>query len=381
MKKLLLAIGLCMHSVMAFAQGEIQFTLLKSEQTDIPPKVAEALDLKLKQVFNRNSAAAADGYNVFAIEPSLELTDVMQTEGMVQDVTVAKGELTLIAKNKVDGTMYYSMTIPTKGSIVGNHEKALLAMIAGIKITDTAFTRFIRLSRQKIQDYYAENCSVILQKAQELYDLQRYEEAMSYLSAISSTLPCHEQASVLMKELMPHLTTEPDTVVVEKIVEKVVEKPVVVEKVVEKPVVVEKVIEKPIVVEKVTNKPTTPKTPAQECEVTVSVTDLDVKVTRCYGNRTQRRITIELEVTNRNNNITNTNVDFLSAFASDGVEYGERHSLDRKSSWSPTKMPPQVKLKQNYYVVEVDHHIDSFSYIEMNIRNAKVVIRNLTVNW
>lgn len=375
MKRLLLAIGMCLYGMMTFAQGEIQFTLMKSEQTDISSEVKEALNLKLKQVFNRNSAAAANSYNVFVIEPTLELTDIMQTEGMVQEVSVAKGELTLIAKNKIDGTMYYSMTIPVKGSKVGNREKALLAMITNIKTTNTAFTRFIRLSRQKIQDYYAENCSVILQHAQELYDLKRYEEAISYLSAVSDALPCYEQTSVLMKELMSHHTTNPDTVVVEKIVEKVVEKPIIVEK----PVVVEKVVEKPIETEKVIT--TTSPNPAPECEVSVSVTDLDVKIIRCYGNRTQHRITIELEVTNRNNNITNTSVNFLSAFASDGVEYGKCHSLNRTNSWASTKMPPQVKIKQNYYVVEVDRQIDSFSYVEINIRNAKVIIRNLAVKW
>lgn len=103
-------------------------------------------------------------------------------------------------------------------------------MIMGIRATDPIYTRFIRIARQKIQDYYAVNCATILQKAQSLYSLKRYEEALSYLSAISESVPCYEQASVLQAELAQYVPgTQPDTVIIEK----VIEKPVEVEKIVE----------------------------------------------------------------------------------------------------------------------------------------------------
>ena len=191
MKKLWLLISMCMFPLWMFAQGEIQFTLLKASQEDIPQSVTDALDLKLKQVLTRNSAAAAGLYNVFAMEPVFELTDVMTSEGLAQNVSVAQGELTLIAKNLVDGTLYYSMVIPVNGNAVGDKEKAMKALVNGIKVTNTAFTRFIRTARQKIQDYYAANCGIILQKAQGLYEQKKYQEAMSYLSAVSEMLPCY----------------------------------------------------------------------------------------------------------------------------------------------------------------------------------------------
>ena len=223
MKRLLFLLLACVCGLGAFAQGEIQFTILKSAQEELPPSVVEALDLRLKQIFNRNSAASANGYNVFAIEPVFELSDVMTTAGMMQEVSVVKGELTLIAKNLVDGTMYYSMIIPVKGNGVGGEEKAMKNMIGNIKATNTAFTRFIRTTREKIQDYYAANCAIILQKAQGLFDQKKYQEAMNYLSAISETLPCYEQAAVLLKELYNYVPSEPDTVIVERVVEKPVE--------------------------------------------------------------------------------------------------------------------------------------------------------------
>lgn len=382
MKRLLLGMFMCICSIINIhAQGEIQFTISKSEQKELPESVVNALDLRLKQIFNRNSAASANKYNVFEIEPMLEISDALSTEGLIQEVSVAQGELTLIAKNAVDETMYYSMVIPLKGSSLGGEEKAMKTMISNIKITNTAFTRFIRTARQKIQDYYAANCGIILQKAQSLYEQKKYQEAISYLSAISETLPCYEQASVLLSELAQYNATPTDTVVIERIVEK----PIEVEKVVEKPVIVEKVIEKPVVVEKpiVVEKPVPQvNTPKLNYNISISANDLDVKVLKCHGNEVQRRITIELQVTNQNNSIDGGTVSFESAYTADGISCKNRGALgDRFNISYGVKLPPQVKLKQNFYVLEVSEKIESFSYVELHIRDAKVVIRNLPVEW
>lgn len=392
MKKLLLLVWMCTGSLLTFAQGDVQFTLLKTSQTDTPQSVIDALDLKLKQVLTRNSAASANGYNVFAIEPTLELTDVMTSEGLMQNVSVAKGELVLMAKNIVDETLYYSMTIPVKGNGVGDKEKAMKAMIADIKVTNNAFTRFIRISRQKIQDYYAANCATILQKAQGLYDQKKYQEAISYLSAISEAVPCYEQASVLMAELAQYMPDAPDTVIVqrvvekpvetivEKVVEKVVEKPVVVEKIVEKPVVVEKIVEKPVIVEKVVEKPVIveKETPKADCEITISTNNLQFKVLKCTGNSVQQRITIQAELTNvdtsRN---TNEYLGFISAFTNSGVEC---KSFDWPNGHTK-RLPPRVPVRCEFYVTKVFDKFPSFSYIELEVGNARVYIRNLPVQW
>lgn len=386
MKKLLLFTLICACSLLTFAQGDIQFTLLKTSQVDIPQSVADALDLKLKQVLTRNSAASANSYNVFAIEPTLELTDVMTSEGLTQNVSVARGELVLMAKNVVDETMYYSMTIPVKGNGVGDKEKAMKAMIADIKTTNNAFTRFIRITRQKIGDYYAANCATILQKAQSLYDQKKYQEAISYLSAISEAVPCHEQASVLMAELAQYMPDAPDTVIVQKVVEKIVEKPVetIVEKVVEKPVVVEKIVEKPVVVEKIVEKPVIvekvveKETPRADCEITLSTNKLQFKVLKCTGNSVQQRITLLVELTNVDTDRNDSEyLGFVSAFTDSGTEC---KSFDWPDGHMK-RLPPRVPVRCELYVTKVFDKFPLFSYIELQVGYARVYIRNLPVQW
>lgn len=360
MKKIFLSMVLGLLSLTGSAQGNLQFNINRSAQKDISEKVVNALDLKLKQIMNRNSAAAADAYNVFAIDPSIELTDIVSTEGMVQNVSVAKGNLTLIAKNRIDGAMYYTMTIPVKGDAFGNNEKALLKMISNIKVTDPAFTRFIRISRQKIEEYYDANCSVILQKAKSLSDQRKYKEAMSYLSAISPSLPCYQQSSELEKEISANIPPEVphDTVVVEKEVEKVVEKPVIIEKVVEKPVA-------------------TPTPDNLDCQISISTQDFTFKVIECVGDMTQRRITIKAAITNvTTGNIKNLWVRMLSAYTGEGVQLNELSCENYYQDF-----PSKITVPRNFYITKIDSKINKLSFVDLKLGDTVVEIRNLPVRW
>ena len=366
MIKFLLSTLLGLTTLSGHAQGNIQFHINRSAQKDITENVANALDTKLKQVMNRNSAATADAYNVFAIEPTIEMTDVVSTEGMVQNVSVAKGNLILIAKNVVDNTMYYQMTIPVKGDAFGDKEKALLKMIANIKVTDVAFTRFIRLARQKIDEYYAANCTVILQKAKSLSEQGQHKEAMSYLSAVSPSVPCFEQAALLGKEIVANIPAEVphDTVVVEKEVEKIVEKEVVVEKVVEKPVVAE--------------KPAVKSHPDEvECQISISTQHLTFQVIDCFGDMTQKRITIRGAIRNMtDNNWKDVFVKTVSAYTADGIQL---KSLAEENCWQ--EFPSKLTVKRNFYITKVDSKIDTLSFVELKIDDTIVEIRNLPVKW
>ena len=378
MKKIFLSMMLGLLSLTGSAQGNLQFNINRSAQKDISEKVVNALDLKLKQIMNRNSAAAADAYNVFAIDPSIELTDIISTEGMVQNVSVAKGNLTLIAKNKIDGAMYYTMTIPVKGDAFGNDEKALLKMISNIKVTDPAFTRFIRISRQKIEEYYDANCSVIIQKAKSLSDQGKYKEAMSYLSAISPSLSCYQQSSELEKEISANIPVEVphDTVVVEKEVEKIVEKVVEkeVEKVVEKPVVIEKVVEKPIA------SPAPAPAPAPDkldCQITINTQDFTFKVIECVGDMTQKRITLKAAITNvTKSNFKGLRVTMLSAYSDEGVQL---HSLSAENLWQD--FPSKITVPRNFYITNIDSKIDKLSFVDLKIDDTVVEIRNIPITW
>ena len=179
----------------AQAQSTINFQAMPPTEGDMSAEVAQALKLKVEQILTRNSAAATSMYNAFVVEPQLNLLDEMSTEGLVRNIHVVKAELTLLAKNALDGSMYGSIVVPISGSGKDSKDQTLRSLIANIKVTDTQYTRFIRNARQKIMDHYTQNCGTIMQKAQVMINTGKYEEAVAYLGCVPETTPCYEQAA------------------------------------------------------------------------------------------------------------------------------------------------------------------------------------------
>ncbi len=352
MKKFLLSAIMCLTTLTVFAQGDIQFSILQTRQTEFPQSVIDALHLKIQQIMTRNNAASTNPYNVFAIEPTISIIDISSSDGLVQNISVAQGELTLIAKNTIDGALYYSVVIPLKCSVTGNADKALESMIKGIKITNPAFTRFIRISREKIDKYYADNCATILLRAQELNDTGKNQEVLSYLSAVSESVSCYEQASQLRREIYNPPT--PDTVVIEHINETPPTNNPVPENIPDE---------------------TTPSVP--EIDIRISSPDLDFKLMNCTGSLTNGRITIVAKVTNLTNETwQNIYVNFKSAFTNTGDQLS---SLSSQAYWQ--KFPARIPLTKEFYITKLMDKIESLSFVELSINNVIVEIRNLKVEW
>lgn len=381
MKRLIITLMLCLPMLMSMAQGDIQFSILHPSQEDLPASVADALELKLKQIVSRNKAASSNPWNVFAIDAELTVDDTYTSAGLLDEVSFAKGTLTLIMVNKVDGSIYHSEEFDVSGDASGGVDKALRSMVTSIKTKDPLFTRFIRTGRQRIEDYYARNCPYILSKAQNLIDLGRNDEALSYLSAISETQTCFEQAALMMRQLQS-LTAEavPDTVVVERTVV------VTVPQTAPTPTPVEPEPE-PVEPAPVQVEPTPEPEPAVapapaanapiDCDITISRSDVDCRVISCTGNPTQKRITLVVELTNLD---ANTNKSFYSTLTSVIDNMGRTmKSLSYEGSAS-LKMPPMVKVRRTFYISNVYEQIPQLSYVEFDAR-ATVIIRNLAVTW
>lgn len=359
-------------SIGLYAQT-IQFNIAPlPEGNEVSQGAAKLLETRLKQILTRNSAGAAQEFNVFSIRPELSILEKKTTAGLVQNVGLVKGELTLIATNRIDGSLYHSVTIPISGQAKAGDDP-YKAMVQSIRSTDPLFTRFIRVAREKIDTYYAQNCGVILQKAKSLYQMKKYKEARSYLSAISEALPCYDQASELLA-VLPEEEVVPDTVVIRR----VVEKPVIVEKPVVKrdTVVIEREVVRTdtVVVEKRVPAPTR-STPKLDYEISISETYLDFKVLSCKGNRAQRRIAIEAELTRTDGGSYDSYFQMKRAYNQDGVSAGNAQN----GEWRD--FPPNLKIKHTFYITETNNAVKVLNLVGIRVRSVEIEIRNLPVKW
>lgn len=169
---------------------------------DITEDAAKVIFRKTEQILTRNSAGAAGAADVFAVQAKLTVIDKAKSSGLVREINTVSGELQLVALNKVDNAKYYSVTVPVEGVAKGGGESAaILALANSIKPTDAVYTRFVRVAREKIEEYYSDHCSEIIGRATNLGLSGQYDVAMIYLTGMPASAPCHDEALELIAGL------------------------------------------------------------------------------------------------------------------------------------------------------------------------------------
>lgn len=343
----------------------------------IPQSVAAALAQKLTQMLAKNSAGAATAYDAFAIVPTLTLTESASTEGMMRDVTTAKGELALNAVNAVDGMVFYSITIPLEAVVKGNSNNALASMVKSIRLTDPKFVRFIRMARQKIKDYYAANCDIVLKQAARLATLGRDQEALSLLMAVSPSLPCFDEAYALLARIAPGPSTEPQPQPLpdsEPNTDIVPDSEPLPEPQPE-PEPQTEPEPQPVSI------PAPVPAPAPDPEITISAPGLAFEVISCVGNRQLQRITMTARVTNLDTNdqyYRNRWLDVLSAISNTGEDLTDHADWPQSRYFSD---PPRVPVNVTFQFARVFDAFPAFSYLELLVGDYHVMIRNLHITW
>lgn len=432
MKKLYSLFFVFLFSILFIeAQNTINFQALAPIEGDMSADVSNALKLKVEQILTRNGAAATSMYNAFVIEPQLNLLDQQQTEGLTRNIVVIKAELTLLAKNALDGSMYGSIVVPISGSGKNSKEQTLRSLISKIRATDAQYSRFIRNARQKIMDHYTQNCGTIMQKAQVMMNTGKYEDAVAYLSCVPETTPCYEQAAealiqasglaktmdceaqmliarnyyirkeydkaldilakipmssncneearALTDSVEKYIAIPPETIQVEKIVEKEVIKEVPVEKVVVKEVPVEKVVVKEVpVATPVAQKPAVT---TLNPKISYSRNNIQVKILSCEGVEAQQAVAITFMVTNIERGSDDRSYwKFYNGIDTEGGTY-EKYSWD-KLGGGPyyLDLPADVPVKRMCYIKVYDK-ISGFSYLKFEIKDCMVTIKDLPVTW
>lgn len=356
-------------SVMAEDKA-VKFDIDALQVSGMPADVSVALADKLLMALNRTEAVDVSRYNVFHILPAVDFTEAVETEGLVREVARVQADLKLTAYNVVDGTVYNSITIPLKGSAAGGRDAAMRKMVNSVKPADPVFVRFVRTSRQRIQDHYADNCGNIIAQAQRLMTVGRYDEAASYLSAVPPSVPCFDQSQAMIGEVVAHLVQPADTVVVEKIVEVPVEKT---GQRVDTP-------ETPVSTAVVGSEP---KQPVSQTlgDVTIEGEQLDFEVLSCTGNLKRRNITITARVINEHLDDAKVYVYLDNAITADGTEFKEFHLNDYNYNSGYVSMPENVPVKMKITVTGVRSPVDKLTYVAMTIRGISVIIRDLPVSW
>ncbi len=366
-------------SVVSVAQeNAVRFNVLPLEGDGMTANVASTIQRKLVSAFDRSKASTESPYNVFAVKVQYDITKANESEGLVRNVASVDVDMTLSAVNLVDEEIYYTTTIPLSATDKGGTDAALKKIANSIKVNDPVYVRFIRNARKRITDYYAENCGVVIEKARRLVQLKQFNEAASYLSAISPEVACYDDAAVLVGEIVPYLPNPegiaPDTVIIDRVVE-VPTTP--------DTVVVDRVVEVPVA----QPEPQAPVAPApvaptiERPNIIIDDNLFDFDVVDCEGDLSRQSIVITVVMKNRNKNANEgwVSVVFFNAIDEEGNELKKLAYRDGSDQY--IRLPYNVERRTYFSISNVYDRFSKLSYAEFRINGIKVKVSNLTINW
>jgi hypothetical protein len=160
---------------------------------DLTPTAQEALKTRLERIVTKAGLGGSSYSNRFIMTAKIVELDkeVSSTTPVIYFYNL---EITLLIGDAIEGTLFASQAIETKGA--GNSQtKAYMDAIKKIKDQDPKYTAFIDKAKQKIIEYYNSKCDFYLKEAQTLTSKGEYDGAIATLFSIPEVCKeCYDKA-------------------------------------------------------------------------------------------------------------------------------------------------------------------------------------------
>ncbi|MGB0886924.1 MAG: hypothetical protein ACPGSL_02270 [Vicingaceae bacterium] len=205
--QLLLVATIVFSSTISFAQSSaskdenrIMLTSWVPPTIEGMPRVARKnLTNKLKQVVTRNGLGGSPFNTRFIISANVSVMskDILPGPPPMHAYNL---DITLYIGDGIEGTVFASETISVKG-VGTNENKAYISALKRISPKNPDVQAFVKTGKEKIIQYYKDNCDLIIKKANTLADQNKYEQAIYMLSAIPSA--CEECYVKAMNAIKP----------------------------------------------------------------------------------------------------------------------------------------------------------------------------------
>jgi len=194
--QLLLVATIVLSSSMSFAQSSaskdenrIMLTSWVPPTIEGMPKIARKnLTNKLKQVVTKNGLGGSPFNTRFIISANINIMskDILPGPPPMHAYNL---DITLYIGDGIEGTSFASETISVKG-VGTNENKAYISALKRISPKNPDVQAFVKAGKEKIIQYYKENCDLIIKKATVMADQNQFEQAIFTLNAIPSA--CEE---------------------------------------------------------------------------------------------------------------------------------------------------------------------------------------------
>jgi hypothetical protein len=208
LSKLLVA-GCILFSSIGFAQkktsaddmGRVMMTAYVPQQIEnMPAGARKMLANKLTQVVTKSGLAGSSFNTRFIITANVTVVtkDIVPGPPTMHAMNL---DVTLYIGDGFDGTVFASHTMSVKG--VGTNEtKAYMSGVKKINANNPELKSFVDQGKEKIIEYYKNNCDMIIKEAQTLADQDKFDEAIFKLVSIPNACgECYNKAMDAVKPM------------------------------------------------------------------------------------------------------------------------------------------------------------------------------------
>lgn len=195
----------------------LQISSLHAQQ-DIPIALAivngSAVDNNMKSILKNKllSLLSSEGFagtecGAIILVPEVDVINSSQINGGMRRITSMEVGLTISVRHLVTGTVFQSLQLSAKGDGYSEGE-AMRSAINKINTKSYDCITFVKQAKQKIFDYYKENTSSLITKANTLASQQSYDEAIALLSTYPESLPGYAQVSAAIVSIFTKAQTQ-----------------------------------------------------------------------------------------------------------------------------------------------------------------------------
>ncbi len=185
-RNLILCCVFCLSIHAIHAQNEAENSRLSLNvvipETDIPAESMQNLESKLLQIASSGGFTAHNDAGRFVLTARIDV----QSKDIVPSTpprVSQKLEITVMVGDVLDDRIYASTTVATAG--IGTTEtKAFISSFSRLNAKNTAIQNMLSEANAKIVSYYETHCDEIINHAQTLAGMQRFDEAIFRLMTI-----------------------------------------------------------------------------------------------------------------------------------------------------------------------------------------------------
>lgn len=165
----------------------------------MPAAARQSLANKLTQVVSKNGLGGT--HNARFIISANVLVGTKNILPGPPPMHVYTLDVTLYIGDGFEGTVFASTNITVKG-VGKNQTKAYKAALKNIKTSDPEIAAFVKQGKEKIIQYYKDNCDMIIKDAQVLADQNKYDEAIFKLTSVPNACgECYNKALDAVKPI------------------------------------------------------------------------------------------------------------------------------------------------------------------------------------